>query len=793
LAKTAIHLEAMLTRTSFKPTAEQQAVVDSVHAKMVVRAAAGAGKTWVLVERYLKHVAEDGLAPDQILTITFTRKAAAEMKRRIVDRLRERRLTEQAQMAETGPIQTIHGFCERLLRENSLAAGLDPEFTILAGAQSARMLEDAVRQALASPPDDNPYVEKLIIDLAGRRTYGELTSPHSLLSRAVRDVLHGLRATGIGPSDLLDAHSNPHALIESWHRQLLGTLDPEIRDAVLADTSGDHLGTRLAAAFKATKKRKPKWLRGPTPEADITCAEHTCGLVQIAASAWRTLEKQMVVEQAMDFSALEARAVRLIEESEGVRNRVQEQYRIVLVDEAQDVNPVQHRLLDIMGISTQMFVGDAQQSIYGFRQADVKLFRQKLESLEKLELNKNWRSHESILAFVDLLFGALWGDDNYKPMIDRATSFDPDADVIQLLNQVEFWHQTTKDTTLTAEWVKQLLEEIKEEHIEEPDGTTRPMRASDVAILVRKTRFALELLPKLEARGVRARIAGGTERFYTRLEVRDMANALRCLADPHDDFALLAALRSPLAGLSLDSIALLAKRKPVITALEDFEPPISDDLPILEEFKRWYLPLKAYADRLSAWEVMSELLASTGFLENLARRHNGAQVIANIRKLLVLAAQEPDLGPLEYADRIQEIQQLHHQEGDAPASDENDDAVTIMTIHKAKGLEFPVVVVPETHESMNGRSKDVETDQWLRLVTTRFSLQPSLFHFWLEGLRHERDEEEELRVLYVALTRAKKRLCICLHPRAPHNTLASRICRSIGYKDRPPGGVSIRE
>lgn len=118
------------------PTKEQQAVIDAPESAFTVIAAAGAGKTFVLVERYLRHVEDEGLGADQILTITFTKKAAAEMKSRIVGRLRTKGLFDQAQVAETGPIQTIHSFCERLLRENALEAGLDPQFEIMSEEQS---------------------------------------------------------------------------------------------------------------------------------------------------------------------------------------------------------------------------------------------------------------------------------------------------------------------------------------------------------------------------------------------------------------------------------------------------------------------------------------------------------------------------------------------------------------------------------------------------------------------------------------------------------------------------------
>jgi ATP-dependent helicase/nuclease subunit A len=779
----------MQTWTDIELTEEQRAVVASSHPKLVVVASAGAGKTRVLVERYLKHVTVDHISPDQILTITFTRKAAAEMKRRIVDRLRANGLLEEAQIAETGPVQTIHGFCERLLKENALAAGLDPGFEILAGPQAGRMLEDAIRDAIAFPPEQNPHAERLITELAGRRTYQEWASPHALLSKIVREILRVLRGSQITWEQLAERHEDPERLREVLEFNLMLEV-PEVVRAAMG--SGDSLGVRLTAAYRATKTKQPRWLKPCTEEADRQCLEHACGLAQIAAKAWRTFERNMIREQALDFTMLEAKAVQLLWEKPEVRERVRRQYSVLLVDEAQDVNPMQHKLLQALDLDLQMRVGDAQQSIYGFRQADVNLFKEHMTASEVLNLSKNWRSDPGILAFIDALFGNIWQAE-YRAMGKNSDGFDPEStEEHQAMHGVEFWLQVTRDTPGTAHEIKRFTEGLDQVQIDD-GGQLRCARPGDVAVLVRNTRTGIELLTKLEQHGVRARIVGGSERFYARLEVRDLANALRALADPYDDFALLCMLRSPILGLSLDSVVELARRSPVVDALPDYEPLVDADREKLAGFLPWFLGFKDFADRLSAWEIIGEILNKTPYLENLARRWNGVQVIANVRKLFTLATEEPDLGPLAYAERLLEIQLIQHPEGDAPAEDEDDQVLTIMTIHKAKGLEFPVVIIPETHWEPGSRSHEVEADPWLGLVTTRLGSQGSIFHLWLEARRHRREEEEELRVLYVALTRAKHRLTICLHPKARNTTLAARICRELGYKDNPPPGVVVRE
>jgi ATP-dependent helicase/nuclease subunit A len=760
-------------------SSEQTSVILSEEPSLVVTAAAGAGKTRVLVERYLKHVTQDGISPDAILTITFTRKAAAEMKNRIVKELRQRRLFDEAQLAETGPIQTIHSFCERLLRENSLEAGLDPQFEILEGAAMSRLVDQCIEEALASPLEDSREAERLIGHLAGRRSYGERGSPYAVLEEAIRSVLGELRGTGLSLEELHRNQTTVEGLRTLWEQSILEHAPIEVQAAFAREPLGQPFVTRLQAAYRAAGEKAPKYVAARLDaEAESEALEHTCGLMQLACLAWMRLEAGMEREQCMDFAALEARAVRLLERSEVTRHRVARQYRMVMVDEAQDVNPMQHRLIGAMGLSCEMLVGDAQQSIYGFRQADVRLFQEKAQEAERLRLSRNFRSQPGILKFVDLVFGRLWGD-GYAPMSEPPSPMDFDVIELPAFPGVELWEQPDKDTLLTGMYVKEMID----------SGAAKP---SEITILVRHSYYALELQESLRQNGVEARIAGGSERFYARLEIRDLANALRALGDPYDDFALLATLRSPIAGVSLDTIAMLALQSPVVEALEAFLPPVPEDEAILTGFRQWYLPLKSYADRLPAWEVLSELYATSGYLEALARRPASTQLLANVRKLLTLASGEPELGPLEYAEQIREIQELRHKEGDAPATEEDAEVVTIMTVHKSKGLEFPVVVVPEMHYPLGGRSKAVEVDPRLGLIVTKFGKKPSMFHTWLDTRRKQREAEEELRVLYVALTRAKERLCVAVHGTTRKDCLARRVASAIGYGPTPPPGFEVR-
>lgn len=758
-------------------TEEQAAVVTASHAAFTVRAAAGAGKTRVLVQRYLRHVKEDGIRPDRILAITFTRKAAAEMKERIVGLLREEGRLWDAQVAETGPIQTIHGFCERVLRENALSAGIDPTFTILAEDDAKRLLRRAFEQAVESVKDE-PFVAGALRLCAGKAgesskklLRGRTRTVHAFLEESVEQILKSLRGADVSLEQLEATHADPTSLSVAWESAVLAAAPMAVQEAAAIAEGGSFL-ERLAAAYRGVERKVPGWIKNlDTGE----CARQSCGIMRVALETWRRLEAAMEREQGFDFIELEARAVRLVTESAATRQRLQGHYAVVLVDEAQDLNPVQYRLIASLGLSTEMLVGDAQQSIYGFRLADVELFLARSEQTPCLRLSLNFRSEPGILRFVDRVFAHAWNG-RYHPMTQAEFAFEEQA---PQYDGVELWETPTFDPPQTALWIHELIAEG-----ESP---------GDIAVLVTGGSAAERISEALDRREVPNRIMGGTAQFYTRMVVRDVANALQALADPTDDAALLALLRSPIVGASLDAVVLLGGKRPVIEALAEFQSPVPGDQEAIARLMGWYAPLSLLADRLSAWEALGEVLRSSPFLERLAARRKG-QELANVRKLFAMAAAQPHIGLAEFARRIREVQVLGHREGDAPAIDEARDAVSIMTVHKAKGLEFPVVVLPDTFQSPSWRQNHIRLDARLGLTAIALDQDSTNCPYarWLDERRKQRESEESLRKLYVAMTRAKRRLCVCASASAKQATAAQVVSRAVWPRSDLPPGVRIR-
>lgn len=763
-----------------EPSVEQQTAIDETSLRFSIRASAGAGKTFVLVQRYLRHVELDGFDPDQILAITFTKKAAASMKQRIVAELRANGRLDQAQMAETGPIQTIHSFCERVLRENALEAGVDPGFEVLSESESSLLREQALQSAIVSVADESPDAKYLLTRLAAKQAFNAARTLHTLIASGVERVMGQLRESGLPIDEIAVKHRDAQTLYSEFVKAMLSTVEPELLQG-FDTTSTSQVLTRLAESFKAAKVALPDWLKGVDPVKDMQNARLSCGLAQVALATWVTMMETMNRTQRFDFTELQSRTVRLLEQSPEVTGRIGRQYKAALVDEAQDLNPLQFRMLRAIGIEREMLVGDPQQSIYGFRHADYRLFEDHIVRTGNPKLlSRNFRSTPELLRFVDTVFAKLWGDRYMRMTARKESSSDPFATGLEGdFEGTEFWSQKKSDAAQTAAWIRDLIAE--------------GAGPGQIAVLARKLKTLEAIQGQLDILGVRSHIVGGSAQFFARQEVRDVANILEAAALRDAKFALLSVLSGPAVGLSLDSIVLLASRDSVLESLAEFDPPIESDRAKIDEFLRWFGPLSAYADRVPAWETVSKIFEDSPLLERLASLPNRTQALANVRKLSRLAADRAEVRAGQFAAQIREIQELRHKEADAQSVDVDGNLVTLMTVHKAKGLEFPIVVWPDGPQRFRKQSDSVMCSPDHGLVATNFEKNASSFYRWVQDQTYHRELAEERRILYVAMTRAESKLCLVLHPSGTQTHYGKVVTDAVSFEAARSRKVRIRE
>lgn len=727
-------------------TSEQKRAVVAPYDRYTVVAGAGSGKTTVLAHRFVRLVHRHGIGADEVLTLTFTRFAAAEMKRRIVRLLRQIGEFEQAQVAETGPIQTLDSFFESLLRENAMDARIDPEFRI-----EDEGLNSALRQALQITliefqDQQDELISRFLAECAGETRYefSRGGNDTEYAQQLTTDLIDASRSSGWDPDHLEFQLQNPEALMRKVHAMLDG--NPSMK----------------------TKLRNEAHLR-----AFQDVAELTAGLVRFSAQVWRRMISIQAETNSYDFATIATMALRLLQGHPHVRERVRRQYRALLVDESQDLSALQREFIDTLDIERVMFVGDVNQSIYGFRFAKPEQFRKEAESGRQLHLTRNFRATTPIISFVDRAFANLWGGD-YKAGAEA--SDDPFGSATY--EGVELWpFESLKMADAVSLRVAGMVH-------------TEGVRPGDIAVLVPANFDAANVMSALRKHGIDAHVTGGRN-FHQRLVVRDIANILECICRPTDDFALAATLRGPSVSMSLDGVigaTLYGDRTlPLRDRLREYVPAKQEDVDKLASFFSWFDDLARNADRVSAWECLGQVFARSPLLPNLAALPNAGQSIANARKLLMVAGNQGSLRPREFVERIRMIQKSRENLGDAKSFDSQSKSVTVSTIHAAKGLEFPNTVVvfgaDKKRSWMDGVIFDAE--RGIALVGVhRVEFVDAVY----KQLSEQRNIEEKWRQSYVALTRAKERLILAFPMKAdkPPQAIATLLKPFGGLKGLDP-------
>jgi ATP-dependent helicase/nuclease subunit A len=829
----------------FPDAGARRRAVDPAH-HVVLEASAGTGKTHVLVDRYLNLLLHD-VDPANILAITFTRKAAAEMRARILKALKDRapRSPEEKalweEMRERSAdiaISTIDAFCLSLLHEFPLEADLDPAFDIADQTQVPRLMEEALDRALdigRGLTKTDEYVRLLFAELREPRIREGLAG---MIDR--RLVVEGAleRALQTGPRDLTAEKACEQAFVRlrDVFAGLTGGMEAFLGNGPLRERryelfaadmrmlAAGHLPDpglarslldRIESHFLVERERprqrftgygaddcrsKAAWKthlediqRVAPGVADVLSrfrrdlnAVLSRGVRRIYRIALEQYDATLDAHGVLDFSETLARAIILLSQMDEFarsRYRLEARYHHVLVDEFQDTSRAQWHLVALLirswgegvGLSahaplepTIFLVGDRKQSIYGFRDADVAVMKEAAAFVDQLRpgdgarraISRSFRAVPPLLAFVNDVFADV--ERNHA----RTDAFEfeeqdrfPVAGMLRVSAPVlgiAAAPTVAGCADIVAAEINRLLE--AGEIVRDPETKqTRPAAPRDVAILFRAKDSHQEFEKALERRQIPSYVYKGLG-FFEADEIKDVVSLLRYLASPESNLRAAAFLRSRFVRLSDPALQALAPN--IASALAGFRPPAAaeafdeEDRRVLamarEAVARWL----SLVDRLPPAEILELALDETAYLFE-TRGPRARQARENVKKIRSMIRRVQNRGYATLSRIAEHLDRLSAGD-ESNALIDAGDAVSLMTVHAAKGLEFPVVFVVNLSKGTSGRrpairvASDGEADRaWISVGE---------FQSEADEDAKDRDREETKRLLYVALTRARDRL-----------------------------------
>ncbi|HEU6443609.1 MAG TPA: UvrD-helicase domain-containing protein [Gaiellaceae bacterium] len=809
---------------TWEPNAEQRAAIDA-RGRVFVSAGAGTGKTAVLVERFVEAVCDRGLDVESVLVITYTKRAAGELRARIRAELRRRGRADLARSLDGAYISTIHGFCNRLLKAYPFEAGLDPRFRELDDAQASVLSSEAFDEALdalCAPGDDEPARLLTTYGAAGLRRM--ITGIYDTLRSAGRELVlelgerppveERLEALREAARCLAD-DSSATELQRGSAAALLEAVSGETRTDDLLDLSAHRARGERAATYEEARLSVEQAALDQLAMRDRDLLQQ---LLDGFAEAYAAAKRR---ESALDFEDLQLAARALLRDHAEIREREALRFKAIMVDEFQDTNRLQCDLIDLLseapgefpdawgaagalgpegtvlctgpestgapaasgadgaglrpaGVGAGQafgrdvfFVGDEFQSIYGFRHADVAVFRERREQAGGgLPLVQNYRSRPEVLEAVNYLFRGDFGED-FQSLHASGEFPDPVfGHPVELL--------VTDKSTYAGTGVHWRRAEAR--HVA---GRVRDLiesgaaTAGEIVLLFAAGTDAEWYEQELRALGIPTYRATGRG-YFGQQQVVDLLGYLRLLQNRYDDLALVSVLASPFVGVSNDTLFLLrraAGRRPIFAGLERSLPEqvAPEDERLLLAFKQRYDRLAAASSRLSLERLCEQILVEHDYDLAVLAHWDGRRRYANLRKLARLARAYEELRGRDiegFLRFMRDQEAVGAKELEAVAEEEGADAVRLLTIHAAKGLEFKVVIVADA-----GRDRPPPgPDELLALSDGRFgfrvadpltSRRRGVFDY--EDVRRAREAEdraERLRLYYVAMTRAIDRLIV---------------------------------
>ena len=838
-----------------KLTPEQKMAVDDRGGKLLVSAAAGSGKTKVLVDRLMKYL-EDPVAPanlDEFLIITYTKAAASELRGKIAAKLTEKiaenpspRLQQQMQRLFLTKISTVHGFCGDLLREYAYRLDLSADFRVADENECNELrntvLSDILDRAYETAEENEDFrafvdsqgvgrsdllVPQLILKIYdsakchldpegwldgclkaadmdsctdasetvwGRYLMDDLMEYLDCQLRVIRECIREAEMS----EDLEKAVANLKETLkameylresQTWDEVVERSEIPFSRWPTIRKCADPELKDRIKAARDACKDDLPARLKAfADPSAQVLedlsqAAAGTRGIIALVRQFDREFTQAKKVRRILDFSDLEHKTLDLVlgkhrTTPTAAATEIGRRYREIMVDEYQDSNGVQDAIFGALTAEKQncFMVGDVKQSIYQFRLADPGIFLEKYATYthaetaspgegRKIMLSRNFRSGGEVIEAVNDIFfrcmtpkvgGLRYGEEEaLREGVPHKELPDPAVELYALQARNESYPE---EAAFVAQRIRQMID--SRTVIRSGDGF-RPVKAEDIVILLRSPGSSGGYFKAaLEARGIRCTSGGGNDLMQT-AEIGTLRSFLETIYNPRQDIPLLSVLASPVFGFTADELAAFrAKQKGgyIYDAL------CQDDAPKSIAFVKTLDSLRREARMHTLTELLEKCYAMTAMDSIYAAMPGGEARSANLQTFFQLAA---DYEKGDHRDLGQFLEHLKSLEdkGLISAGSGGAGCVTIMSIHKSKGLEFPVVYLCGLSREFNTESQRgavlCHKDMGLGLsaVDPKLRLRyPTIAKRAISRRIAQESVSEELRVLYVAMTRARDRL-----------------------------------
>ncbi|KRQ87139.1 ATP-dependent DNA helicase UvrD1 [Caloramator mitchellensis] len=749
---------------------DEQATALDINQNIALHAGAGSGKTRVLTRRYLRLLLETDCQVDDIVAITFTKKAALEMKSRVlelvnhflniedkyIDRTKLRRIKEDINLSN---ISTFHSFCDSIIREYYYKLGLEPMYQIIEEVDAETLLtrfaDEVVEEFLSDSNNETTF--EILFD-----TFG--------IDYVIKKDLH---------SDLKELYKRIREKAEDIEKVEAYTYGS------LKRYYNESIDEKIIEKYENIQLLILK-------------------MIQLIDKKYSEFKKN---ENLVDFNDLEIYMIKLLENFDDVRKNIKQRFKYFMIDEFQDTNDVQLKILlnlveneDKSIDDGKLFiVGDIKQSIYAFRGTNYKVFSETTKLIEKKgkkhTLSVNYRSHDSLVEIINQMFknmipdydelktsGKIEGLSRFEyKFIDniKEKSKSQDDSIKNIKNKLKGGRVSLEELGIFINKIEEKLEiKIHEEaaYIAERISylISKGFQYRDIAILLRDRNNLKEYEEELKRSNIPYTILGGIG-YFEKQEVIDLINFLKYIYRKNDEVALLGILRSPFVGVSDDDIVDIFKRIKSGLKLKEAIQILSDEKGIVKNTILKVESLKNTANFYSTYSFLKILIEELNIKEVLLGFENGVQKYRNIEKLLEIAKEFDRKGlftPVEFLDYIENLNSVSKKEGEAFLDTEESNAVKIMTVHASKGLEFEVVFVPALEKELFKKNKRRIIFDATGIIDANGNIQKygivvehkidglatSLFDY-LVNKKYEEEKEEAIRLLYVAATRAIRYLC----------------------------------